>query len=316
MPNAHVRPSKSTILLLAACVVGAAFGALLRPGVLSIGGRTDPIELRVKREGSAFDISWDRSSRQLRTARRGRLLLDDGSSVRTLDLDPAALREGHVVYAPVRPDLNIRLEVVDANLQTSTATVVILGGAQDTQSAAPVIPTVVVPEPVRPEMAFRTAPPVVSADRVVKQTRVFRPPAPVAIAATPALAAPEAAALQPITSDPLRPGQLPALKPPPDAPRLPRYVEPVAIRHSAMRVPPIVRAALSEKIVITVKVTVTRTGAVGKIQSISITGNPGPYIAELRRAAASTVREFVFRPGTLNGIAIESSEAIQFVIAQ
>ncbi len=122
---------KTGIILLLILLGTAVDLALVRASFVRVADGFDQMGLQVAHSGSSFDISWNRSSRLIRTARRGTLFLQDGSSTKTVDLDVSLLRQGRVVYSPAgNADLNVRLEIVTDRNRTRSASLLIIGQSQ------------------------------------------------------------------------------------------------------------------------------------------------------------------------------------------
>src|SRR5262249_4732839 len=56
------------------------------------------LALRVNRSGEDFEISWDHSSKAVRQASHGTLIIQDGGTTRTVQFDGRRLREGKILY--------------------------------------------------------------------------------------------------------------------------------------------------------------------------------------------------------------------------
>ncbi len=56
-------------------------------------------------------IHWNRDALAIRSAERGRLEIQDGKYLKTVDLDANSLQTGSVVYPPINPKVNLRLQV-------------------------------------------------------------------------------------------------------------------------------------------------------------------------------------------------------------
>jgi hypothetical protein len=61
--------------------------------------------------GHDFAIDWDRNAAILATATSGRISIQDGTVERKVELTPAQLREGRLVFTPVGNEITVRLEV-------------------------------------------------------------------------------------------------------------------------------------------------------------------------------------------------------------
>jgi len=102
--------------------------SLLIIGYLEISGRSaayyslpselparSRMALTLERTGNAWRFSWDPDAPIIRRATKGRLLITDGSSQKTLDLDASDLLGGTIIYTPSTNDVILRLEVSTAD---------------------------------------------------------------------------------------------------------------------------------------------------------------------------------------------------------
>jgi hypothetical protein len=85
------------------------------------------LSLRVQRQGTELRVTWDRSSQFVSTAKSGLLAVREGDRPQQdLYLDADQLRTGSVVYTPVAPNVQFRLEVYGADGKTLTESVLAL----------------------------------------------------------------------------------------------------------------------------------------------------------------------------------------------
>jgi hypothetical protein len=85
------------------------------------------LSLRVERQGTELKVTWDRSSQFVSTAKSGLLAVREGDRPQQdLYLDADQLRTGSVVYTPVAPNVQFRLEVYGADGKTLTESVLAL----------------------------------------------------------------------------------------------------------------------------------------------------------------------------------------------
>lgn len=321
----------SWIIFLAIFVGTALDLALVRASFVRVVDGFDQLGLQVVHSGSSFDISWNRSSRLIRTARRGTLFLQDGSSTRTVDLDVSLLRQGRVVYSPAgRADLNVRLEIVTDRNRTRSASLLIIGQEKTGQdkigenitrnvssiaiSPAPAPRAIAVPKLVastgRSErLKVRRVPEKEDPPLPSRSWKAFQPPGRTAStqATAPVLAPPETAAVAAIHSDPLKSSGLPFIAPP-------RYQEPIPLLSPRISVPLAVRRRLKGRVSIAVKAQINPAGKVSSVEPVSVEGSAGIYEAELMLAAITAARQWTFRPVTLNGVPIATEKLIRFVV--
>jgi len=69
------------------------------------------LKLAVTKAENALAVKWDHGAGAVRTAQLGKLSIDDGPQHRTVDLGPAELTSGSVVYAPTTRNVRFRLDV-------------------------------------------------------------------------------------------------------------------------------------------------------------------------------------------------------------
>ncbi len=70
-----------------------------------------PLGLDVRHEGAALRLVWNRDASVVRTASRGILRIGDGARQETLDLTPAQLGAGSLMYFPRSSDVNFQMDV-------------------------------------------------------------------------------------------------------------------------------------------------------------------------------------------------------------
>jgi len=90
------------------CVLAAAAGA----GYWFLQPRAQPLSLSVTEAGGQLRIAWDRSDRRITDATGGTVDINDHGVRTKVDLTPADLRSGSVVYARQSGDVGVRLLVV------------------------------------------------------------------------------------------------------------------------------------------------------------------------------------------------------------
>jgi hypothetical protein len=85
------------------------------------------LSLHVERQGSDLRVTWERTSQFVSTAKSGLLAVREGDHPQQdLYLDADQLRTGSVVYTPVAPNVQFRLEVYGADGKTLTESVLAL----------------------------------------------------------------------------------------------------------------------------------------------------------------------------------------------
>ena len=81
---------------------------------------SSPLALRVENSGSELMLSWNRESSAIKNATKAVLAITDGAQHENVDMDLALLRSGTIEYAPSTSDVVFRMEVTGAD-QTKTA---------------------------------------------------------------------------------------------------------------------------------------------------------------------------------------------------
>jgi hypothetical protein len=109
------------VSLATVSALGAIFYQSLRRQVLSApSARTEPpsnlsLGLKLERNGKDWQIGWNRNANVVVNAVGGHLSITDGQDRKELDLAPAELQTGNIVYTPVTENVVVRLEVVGAH---------------------------------------------------------------------------------------------------------------------------------------------------------------------------------------------------------
>ncbi len=137
LPHGRPRRARNLVLALAAVVLIVGVGAatiaalrLFRPANPS--ARSTPAQppivlgLHAERENGDLKLTWDRQSLAIIGALSGVLSIEEAGARRSLTLDPALLRSGNVVYAPVSDQVHVQLTVFGMQGSVSESAVVIL----------------------------------------------------------------------------------------------------------------------------------------------------------------------------------------------
>jgi len=121
-PPAKRRWMWVTAGILVAAGIAATVGLGIGRGRLFFRTTAEPIALSVSELGGQLQIQWDRSSGTVTHATKGSLVIRDGSEPRTIELRPRDLTLGNFSYARKTGDVEVRLNVEDANgLRTEEA---------------------------------------------------------------------------------------------------------------------------------------------------------------------------------------------------
>jgi len=358
-PAAESRSRKLPYAIAAALAVvligSGAYLYLGRGGQKGAGVAAGPeagsLALRVERNAGQLLLSWNREASAVKMAQRAVLSISDGDRKEGIELDPAQLRSGSIVYSPITNDVSFRLEVIDTKQAKFSESVRVIAGrpspAAPLGQAAPARsetqPAETRPrqEPaLPPQAASRTPEP--AAGPAPTPGGGADPPAPapakpVTQAAAPASTESLAARLSPPPNLPeppkiegqpspaaVRPVETPGGTPPPpptqvpeptpqttqapaEQPPIPAPTEPVrvggnvqqakVVRQVSPVYPPLARQARVAGVV-RVEATIGKDGKVLKAAALN-----GPPL--LRQAAADAVRQWIYRPTTLNNQPVE-----------
>jgi hypothetical protein len=82
------------------------------------GARAFALNVTAGRNGDSLTVRWDRESPAVRAAQRGVLEIADGSMTKSVNLDPAQLKEGTVVYQNTADTVHFRLLIYLADRLT------------------------------------------------------------------------------------------------------------------------------------------------------------------------------------------------------
>jgi protein TonB len=320
-------------------------GALIYPGLsrksnhaAAVAGQA-ALSLRVEHSANELLLSWNRDADAIKNANHGVLAITDGDQHENVNLDPAQLHNGSIVYSPTGSDVSFQLSVVGQNAaQTSSESVRILKtrpsplgenppaatpapAPQKTAATAPARsepPAAAAKETPAPAAPSTPEPTLVADNKTKKEPTIkeFRPeslsqrlrpvrptdlpeapgltaaaPAPLPVAVpglnvtaglpTPPISRPAAPA--PTAGGQLQQAQLISSKPP-------EY--------------PLVAKNAHVQGVVVVSATV---GVDGKVKSASAVSGP-PL---LQKAAVDAVRQWIYKPTTLNGAPVESETRVE-----
>lgn len=310
--------------ILAAVILGAGY-VHFRPAFTWLDGwgsaaRQDPaLGLRVETRGGDLTVSWNRGSREIRTARSGVLQIADGDyPPQEVRLDAAQLLNGSILYAPRGGRVQFRLDVEGE----SNASELVLAIIRGREPAIPEQKAVVSastpagrsaewsdpaastpgssPTPARPSRTF-VPPPLGGSGTAPVRTFLLDPPA--VVAAAP-LASPGPAVLSQarvLAPPPPAPESKPAAAPvdgsSPPAPRISNYVPPRVLRREQPVVPSVAyRTIIVRETRVEVLVSIDRTG---KVTDAKIVSGPLPTIVSA--AVLQAARRWTFEPARFGG---------------
>ena len=294
-----------------------ALARLEKPSDLRLG-------LKLARSGTDWELSWDQDAPILLGAVNGHLQITDGVIQKNVDLTPAELRTGRIMYTPATNDVVMQLEVESGiSEKPASESVRIVAGVspivstplartrapsqsiRDGSRLPAVVPTP--PALARPsykqsaipsEMAGLHRETFVKSQKPQNSTEQIRAPADEPAAEPPALAAP------PILDEKVRlvaskqPSPPAAADPGPSVP-LGGQAEPAQLISRRDPVYPL--AAKLANVSGTVE-THFKISANGEVRDVTVTkGNP-----VLIRAAIDAVQEWRYVPARLNGVPVEA----------
>ncbi len=334
------------LLLLSGALIYPGFNHKPKRAAAIPGQDMSALSLRVERSSGELLLSWNRDSDAIKNASRGTLAITDGDQHENVTLDVAQLRNGSIVYSPSSSDVSFQLSVVGQNAaQTSSESVRVLktrpSALADNQPAAPPVqksqpaptrveppasaaataPAVTAPAPT-PAAAATPAPaePTLVADnrKPASTIREFhpeslsqrlRPARPTDLPEAPGLTAtapaPVPVALPGLNPTPGLPAPLPARPASPvNAPKTGGQLQQAQLISSKAPEYPLVAKQAHVQGVVVVSAVV---GVDGKVKSASAVSGP-PL---LQKAAVDAVKQWIYRPTTLNGAPMESETRVE-----
>jgi protein TonB len=292
------------------------------------------LALRVERNAGQLLLSWNREATAVKAAQAAVLSIMDGDHKEDIKLELGQLRGGSIVYSPITNDVSFRLEVTDSKGQSTNETVRVIAGRpspaaplgqaapakpesatsdgrarQDTSAVQPFVPAAdasAEPSPTPgggaepsapvkpPPVQFRTeslAGRLSPAPNLPEPPRLESQPTAVPVrqvenfsaSAPPPTQVPKPTAAQEAAGQPLRVGG--------------NVQQALLVRSVTPNYPPLARQARVSGVV-RVEATIGRDGRIVKAAAIS-----GPPL--LRQAATDAVRQWIYKPTTLNGQAVE-----------
>ena len=313
---------------VAAALVACSGMLFVYPGVLRHhGGRpVVPLALRVEHSAGDLLLTWNRDSDAIRNARKGMLTITDGDRSENTAIDPQV---GSIMYTPVTADVSFHLEVTGAdNSKTTSESVRVLR-----TRPSPMPAETGKPAPAKVDAAAADASHVPGAavgGDAAAAAEPEPPPTKLATASRPFVAAPLVQRLRPaLASDlPDAPGvdSVPAASinlgaivpiqaalpvsasretraPAASAPAQASQLRPAElVSRKAPEYPALaVRSHASGEVRVQAVI-----GADGKIKSAKALSGP----AVLQRAATDAIRQWIYKPTLLDGVAVESQTDI------
>jgi periplasmic protein TonB len=290
-----------------------------------------PLTLRIERTASDILLTWNRDSDAIRNARRAVLTIYDGERQENFDMDLAQLRNGSIVYSPVTADVSFNMELTGADQAKIASEMVRVlrtrpspmgdagapapaGKTAATTTQPPAVTAAATPgEPAA--TPAETAQEEVSTPARTTPTRAFnaeslaqrlRPASPAEVPDAPSLSGP-APAVASVNLGVFVPGRMTAPAPAPSAaaparPQSSQLIQAVVITRKDPVYPTLARQTGASG---QVRLSAT-IGTDGKVKSVkAISGHP-----LLQRAATEAVKQWIYRPTMLNGVAVESQSEV------
>ena len=326
-------------------VAASAAGLLLLSGTLVYSGMShkakrtpasalaqSALALRVERAAGELLLSWNRDSEAIQNAARATLSIVDGDQRENVDLDLAQLRNGSIVYSPSGSDVVFQLSVTgkdSSRVQSESVRVLktrpspmpgnlpavkpappaFQTGSDSPNSAVPPDPEAVDPPAEDPKIA-KPAPKPFQADSLAERLRPARPSD---LPEAPRLngAEPGAAGLGGVTlmsssaaPPPAPPQAIPVAPVPSPTAKIGGQVQPAeVVSRTNPDYPLVARQAHLQGVV----VVVANVGADGRVESARAVNGP-PLLGS---AAVAAVKQWIYRPATLNGSPIESETRVE-----
>ncbi|HUI82179.1 MAG TPA: TonB family protein [Bryobacteraceae bacterium] len=315
-------------------------GALVYPGIghkshrvggVAGAGSSAGLALHVERSSGALLLTWNRDSDAVKNAIRGELAINDGDQHETVNVDLPQLRNGSIVYTPSGADIVFQLSVIgkDSSKVDSESVRVLHTrpspmpdsnvGVNDKTATATIRPSAGVTVPVSSNPPVETADagdakPVAAAAPVRPfaspelPSQRLRPARPSDLPDAPHLTQTDQIAVVLPGSANLAPPPSPAPTPaPPAASAAVKIGGQIRQAEVLTRVnPEYPMSARQARVQGSVVVSAT-VGADGRIKAVKPLSGP-PL---LQTAAASAVKQWVYKPAMLNGTPIESETRIE-----
>ena len=322
--------SAAALIILSGLLVFPGIHRTKRPAQAS-SPDASTMSLRVERSAGELLLTWNRDSDVIRGATHAVLAIADGERHENVDLDLAQLRNGSIVYSPSSSDIVFQLTVNGKNSTPAQSESVRVLRTKptpmpDSPSNAPSKPA-----PARTTANTQPAPPPATVDAAGEQARSgetpLRPFQADSLAqrlrATRPSDLPDAPGLNsggqqlqvtlpvnsagPVPPPPPAPAPAPpvqATAPPTPQPRVGGQVrEAQILTQTSPEYPLAARQARVQGSVVVSAV----VGADGHIKSVKPMSGP-PL---LQNPAAAAVKQWVYKPATLNGIPVESETRIE-----
>jgi TonB family protein len=313
---------------VAAALVACSGTLFVYPGLLRHGSARPVIPLTLRVEHSAGDLllTWNRESDAIRNARTGVLTITDGDRNENHPMERSELQNGSIVYSPLTADVSFHLEVTGPdNSKTAAESVRVLRTrpspmpAETAKSGQPGKPGAGAANPSQAPAAEggEAAEPEPAPIKLATASRPFNA-APLAQRLRPALSSdipdapglssnPGQAAAASINLGAIVPLQTAMPAPAPET-RAPAPAQTSQLRPAELisrKAPEYPALAMQTRASGEVRVQAV-IGADGRIKSAKALSGP----PVLQHAATDAIRQWVYKPTMLNGIAVESQTDI------
>ena len=329
--------SALVLLLLSGALIYPGLGHKNKPAPAAEVQDRSPLSLRVERSAGELLLTWNRDSDVIKNAARASLTIADGDQHENVNLDLSQLRNGSVVYSPTGSDVSFQLSIIGQNsTQTSSESVRVLRTRPSPMAENPPAPAPqkATPAPTRMETASAPAPPAAPEPTVAAETKSkpaasalrefhaeslsqrLRPAKTNDLPEAPGLiaAAPVAVPLPGLNSVPGAPIAPPVLAPPPPAPAArptstatPKSGGSIQQAQLISSKPPEYPLVAKQAHVQGVVVVSATVGVDGRVKAASAVSGP-PL---LQKAAVDSVKQWVYKPTTLNGAPVESETRVE-----
>ena len=318
---------------VAVALVACSGMLFLYPGLLRHRGGRPAIPLTLRVEHSAGDLllTWNRDSDAIRNARKGVLTITDGDRTENTPIDPQV---GSIMYTPLTADVSFHLEVTGSdNSKTTSESVRVLrtrpspmpeetaksvptGKAAAAASNAGPAPAVAAaagggdaaeaePEPAPAKLATASRP-----FQVASLAQRLRPALPSDTPDAPGLSSPSGqTGSASINLGAIAPARTAVPAPAPTETRAPAPAS-TPLRSSQLRPAEVVSRKAPEYPAIAMRTRASGDvqveaviGVDGRIKSVKAKSGP----SMLQRAATDAVRQWIYKPAMLDGVAVEST---------
>ncbi len=332
------------VLLLSAALMYPRMNKPRRAAAIP-GQDTSALALRVERSSGELLLSWNRDSEVIKSAAKAVLAISDGDQHENVTLDLGQLRNGSIVYSPSSSDVVFQLSVTGQNSsqvqseslrvlrtrpspmpENPTASQEKLAAATRVNNTAPVsnsplLATPVAPPEVTPAPAVEEPKPVPAAPQVKPfradslSTRL-RPALPSDLPEAPGLSTTSPAAVPlpgvnllslpqpvPVPGSASQAGSSGATKQGSQIKQGGQIQQAELIYHKNPEYPLVARQAHVQGVV----VVSAMIGTDGKVKSANAVSGP----ALLQKAAVEAVKQWIYKPTTLNGAPVEGETRVE-----